>query len=790
MSRRRIRRFSYAAGAVTVLVALAVVQSVVQSVVPSNAEPAAPPLPDATVQAQPATGPVRILPLGASITYGYEYGSYRAPLWHLLTADGYEIDFVGSQSDGPADLPDRDHEGHPGWRIAQIEERAAGWVEEHDPDIVLLHVGTNDLIQGASAEEAASAMESLLGTLTAAAPDMTVIVSTLIPLHEGDATWRQTNAAFAGLVAERAAAGDRVLLADMSDGGPEAGAEIPDGVHPNGAGYAAMAQVWHPVVVEALAAYTQQRAESGSPDGRDDEDARSATTPPENADTARCRWYAAAIRLARSIEGVTDPRATGLRAELAREGIFADSELPPECRGEDDAEPSPDRDRAAPAPDTESGRSDSGTGPAVPRDAQELGPVEVSENGRFLRFSDGRPFFWLADTGWEMFHRASREDARLYLDTRAEQGFTVIQAVALAEKGGLDVETPAGHTPLRNNNPATPDVRQGPDNDYWDDVDYMIDYANGRGLYIALWAAWGSMVHDGPEVLDTSNAQAYGEFLGERYGDKNVIFVLGGDRPSNTGGNTPEVWSAVAEGIRATAGGDDLISFHPWGEESSTEMFPNSSPVIDFNLIQGSHKKVSFEELTTLIVEDYERTPVKPVIDSEVFYEEHPFNWDSSVGWKTAVHARGAAYYQVFSGAAGHTYGDGAVHQFWEPGMDAPYEVRDPWYDAIHHEGATQMQHLKSLMLSRSYFDRVPDQSLITSGTGRATRSESGSWAMIYLPEGGTVGVDTSQLAGTTFEVTWFNPRTGESAPGDGTGDSFTAPDDEDWVLVLDTAQR
>ncbi len=178
------------------------------------------------------------------------------------------------------------------------------------------------------------------------------------------------------------------------------------------------------------------------------------------------------------------------------------------------------------------------------------------------------------------------------------------------------------------------------------------------------------------------------------------------------------------------------------------------------------------------------------MIDSEVFYEEHPFNWDSSVGWKTAVHARGAAYYQVFSGAAGHTYGDGAVHQFWEPGMDAPYEVRDPWYDAINHEGATQMQHLKSLMLSRSYFDRVPDQSLITSGTGRATRSESGSWAMIYLPEGGTVGVDTSQLAGTTFEVTWFNPRTGESEPGDGTGDSFTAPDDEDWVLVLDTAQR
>jgi Protein of unknown function (DUF4038) len=282
-------------------------------------------------------------------------------------------------------------------------------------------------------------------------------------------------------------------------------------------------------------------------------------------------------------------------------------------------------------------RSLAGGATAPDRDVQipALAPVEVSPNGRFLQFTDGRPFFWLADTGWEMFHRASRDDARLYLDTRAEQGFTVIQAVALAEKGGLDVPTPAGHTPLVGNDPARPDVRDGADNDYWDDVDYMIDYANRKGMYVAIWAAWGSMVHDGPEVLNATNARPYGEFLGARYGGKNVFFVLGGDRESHAGGNTPEVWSALAEGIRATDPGNRLISFHPWGEESSTEMFPNSSPVIDFNLIQGSHKKVPFEALTRLIVEDYGKTPVKPVIDSEVFYEEHPFNWDSAEDWKT-----------------------------------------------------------------------------------------------------------------------------------------------------------
>ena len=203
-----------------------------------------------------AAPPVRILPLGDSITHGYEYGSYRAPLWNILVADGHAIDFVGSQSDGPDELPDRDHEGHRGWRTGQIEDRARGWVEDDDPDIVLLHIGTNDLIQGASAEETASSMDGLFDALTTAKPAMTVIVATLIPLHEGDERWRDTNDAIARLVAERAAAGHRFSLAAMADSGPQPGAEIPDGVHPNAEGYAAMAEVWYPAVSAAIADLT------------------------------------------------------------------------------------------------------------------------------------------------------------------------------------------------------------------------------------------------------------------------------------------------------------------------------------------------------------------------------------------------------------------------------------------------------------------------------------------------------------------------------------------------------
>jgi hypothetical protein len=417
-----------------------------------------------------------------------------------------------------------------------------------------------------------------------------------------------------------------------------------------------------------------------------------------------------------------------------------------------------------------------------------LGSLRVSENGRFLQFADGRPFFYLADTGWEMFHRASREDARTYLDTRAQQGFTVIQAVALAEKGGLDVPTPAGHLPLVDEDPARPAVVDGPDNDYWDDVDYMIDYANSKGMFVAIWVAWGSMVSDGPEVLNSGNADDYGRFLGDRYKDKDVLFVLGGDREAHEDDNTPEVWGALAAGIRETDTGKHLISFHPWGEESSTDMWPNDDTVLDFNMIQGGHKDKPLEAFAEQLSAVYAMQPPVPVFDGEVNYEEHPINWDSDVGWHVASHARGAAYYQVFAGAFGHAYGDGAVHQFWEPGMDAPYEVRDAWYHALHHEGAGQMQHLKRLMLSRSFFDRIPDQSFVAAGDGRATRAASGEWAMVYLHRGGSVSVDTSKLAGSTLAVTWFNPRTGESHPGEGTGSAFEAPDDEDWVLILDAA--
>ena len=136
--------------------------------------------------------------------------------------------------------------------------------------------------------------------------------------------------------------------------------------------------------------------------------------------------------------------------------------------------------------------------------------LAVSPNQRFLVTQDGRPFFWLGDTAWELFHRLNREDADRYLEDRARKGFTVIQAVALAEFDGLGAPNPYGHRPLHRADPTRPDVHEGPDDDYWDHVDWIVAKANALGLYVGFLPTWGDKWNKkwgvGPEIFTAENA--------------------------------------------------------------------------------------------------------------------------------------------------------------------------------------------------------------------------------------------------------------------------------------------
>jgi len=325
------------------------------------------------------------------------------------------------------------------------------------------------------------------------------------------------------------------------------------------------------------------------------------------------------------------------------------------------------------------------------------GKLEVSENKRFLQHEDGTPFFYLGDTAWELFHRLNKEEADRYLEDRAGKGFNVIQAVALAELDGHTVPNPYGHLPLNDLDAAQPAVKEGADNDYWDHVDYIVDKANGLGMYIGLLPTWGRYWHDeGVLIFTPENARIYGEFLGKRYKNKNVIWILGGDREV-TNDLHYEIIRAMAEGIKAGDGGTHLLSFHPLGARSSAEWFHNDG-WLDFNMRQNGHSP-DYTNRYSKTLEDYNRTPIKPVLDAEPLYEDIPLNFDAArQGHSVAADVRRALYWDLFNGAFGHTYGH---HSIWQ--MYDPEKVRTPisnplmsWQEALKQPGASQMIYGKN----------------------------------------------------------------------------------------------
>ncbi len=439
-------------------------------------------------------------------------------------------------------------------------------------------------------------------------------------------------------------------------------------------------------------------------------------------------------------------------------------------------------------------------------------PLKVSDNHRFLVTEDGRPFFWLGDTAWELFHRLNREDAMRYLRNRASLRFTVIQAVALAEFDGLNVPNAYGYRPLLQNDPTTPDVKDGPDNDYWDHVDFIVKQAGALGLYIGFLPTWGDKWNikrgAGPEIFTPENAEVYGRWLGRRYRDvPNIIWILGGDRPVETDRHRAII-RAMAHGLRDGDAGGHLITLHPTGGQGSSSVF-HDDDWLDFNMRQNGHV-AEFTGRYDQTRADYDRAPVKPVLDGEPLYEDHPVSFNApSLGHSIASDVRRPLYWDLFGGAFGHTYGNHAVWQFWAPGRQPINNPLMYWYDAIDQPGAHQMQHARALLESRPFLTRVPDDDVIVPGPVRTsmpgagryhfagTRDADGSYVMVYAPVGRPFAVRMSRISGPRVAAWWFDPRTGRATaigtfPNTGER-TFTPPNPgemTDWVLVLDDASK
>lgn len=420
--------------------------------------------------------------------------------------------------------------------------------------------------------------------------------------------------------------------------------------------------------------------------------------------------------------------------------------------------------------------------------------LQVSENNRFLQWSDGQPFFYLADTAWELFHRLTLAEAATYLKKRAAQGFSVIQCVILAECDGLRVPNRNGDLPLIDMNPTKPNPA------YFDHVEQVLTLAEKLGLVLAMLPTWGDKWNintwgAGPEIFTPENARAYGRWLGTRFFGRQVIWVMGGDRQLETDLHK-EINRQMAVGLREIHQGTQLASFHPAGFAHSSTHLHNES-WLDFNMIQSGHTRNTPN--WDLITHDYSLSPTKPCLDAEPGYEDHPDDFNIAKGFLNDWDCRKAAYRSVFSGALGHTYGCHAVWQMNQPSFPPINNPLKTWFDSLDLPGANQMVHVRRLIESRPMLTRIPSQDILEKGAGegvhhvRACRCSTGKWAMIYLPTSQEVKIKASLLSGSKINAWWFDPRTGV-AESIGTFDkaslpAFNSPGmGPDWVLVLDDA--
>jgi hypothetical protein len=450
-----------------------------------------------------------------------------------------------------------------------------------------------------------------------------------------------------------------------------------------------------------------------------------------------------------------------------------------------------------------------------------LARLQISANHRYFQTSTGAPFVWMGDTVWAL-PKLSAADIETYLTDAAAKRFNIIQVELDHYYWAFNPPNPPSQNPYLSDDTDTPNET------FWSSVDSLVTQADAHGIYVALVVGWPYHL---PYVNNTlTKIDSFGRWLGARYGSRNnVVWFIAGEYSANYGycpmcipQSEKDKFDHMALAIRA-GGGTQLMTIHP-GNHSSLPDF-DSSIWLDFTVQQSGHASDNHARLTgpvpetyELIGNDYANATARPTLDAEINYEGVGDLSQPQTGLPggpviTPADVRRKAYWSVFAGGAGVTYGHVALEVLHKAGETGDYWgtysdgtpvglLLMSWQQALSATGRSQMQYLRALLESKPIFGRVPDQSLILSavGTGlyhaQATRDSSGSYAWVYVPDGRPISIDLSKLSGPQVNASWFDPQTGSStsigqyaAAG---AQTFDAPgataDGNDWVLALESA--
>ncbi len=429
------------------------------------------------------------------------------------------------------------------------------------------------------------------------------------------------------------------------------------------------------------------------------------------------------------------------------------------------------------------------------RAADQIYPLKVSANKRYLVDQKNKPFLVQGDSPWSLIVAPDEAGVEQYLKNRREKGFNAIIVNLLEHHFSLHPPLNlAGDAPL-----TTPGDFSTPNEKYFAHADWVIRKAAEYGMVVVIYPftlgymgtdeGWvEEMLSNGPEKCHN-----FGRYLGKRYKDfDNIVWILAGDR--HPSGAIQEDVDMLALGIR-DYDQRHLMSAHCEPEHSAVEDW-SSGGWLDFNVTY------TYGIVHVKLLEDYNHTPIMPSILVESSYEgEHN---------ASDVQIRRQAYWAVLCGGFGHFFGNNPIWHFDTPGFFAQFangvvpSRKMTWQQAMDLPGSVSMQHWGELFHSRNWYDLIPDQKreVVTSGLGEfkgldylaAARTSDGSTVIAYMPTSREISVDMSKVAGSEVKAWWFDPRNGKAAdagryPAKGTH-QFTPPKEGDCVLVLDDAAR
>jgi hypothetical protein len=427
--------------------------------------------------------------------------------------------------------------------------------------------------------------------------------------------------------------------------------------------------------------------------------------------------------------------------------------------------------------------------------------ITLSTNGKYLVSGiTGKPVFLVGDDAFDLAVMLDSADVTTYLSDRASRGFNAIWVTTV--DNGYQTNPPMnffGASPFDG-----PDFTNE-DPTYWANVDSVVTQASNLGITVFLqpfFVGNGSEAGYQTSLLAASAAtlQSYGTFLGNRYkGYNNIVWLLGGDSIPSHGGVYSQL--NILGAAIAAADPNHLMTLEGC-QQCATNGYNSVAAFQAAGLAVPSWLSLNwaYPQYTTTVAASqnaYTQTPFLPPLAGENFYE-------LTAGF-TEAQLRFEIWSEVLSGTyLGRIFGNGAIWNFNSPIANGGFGPSPTWQSQLGSAGSVAQALQGGVFSSREHWLLVPDinHTVVTAGYGSGTsitttaRTSDGQTIISYIPNGNAtmITVAMSQITSSTSTVRgwWFNPTTGATTSlgvftNSGT-QTFTAPDANDWVLVLDDA--